>query len=183
MGIERGTPEQGCPTFVPAWLSNPNQWVFGWVALFGCDTCLIKLVKVSGYLISRKIDIKFSFLPKRIFFSSKYNFSFLFGIFVAVLNQAHFHELHESWRTSLLFVIYLLWWQSYRHLEHPCHKFEEQAEDCSLCHYYPVSSVPVYWSLHVNIYLDSSSVFKQFICTYIYMCIYYLTYFWLRQEP
>ena len=39
------------------------------------------------YLISRKKEIKFSFLPKRIFFSAKYHFSFLFGIFVAVLSK------------------------------------------------------------------------------------------------
>ena len=41
------------------------------------------------YLISRKKEIKFSFLLKRIFFSSKYHFSFLFGIFVAVLSLWH----------------------------------------------------------------------------------------------
>ena len=42
------------PYTLPAWLSNPNQGVLGWVALFGCDTCLIKLVKVSGILSAKK---------------------------------------------------------------------------------------------------------------------------------
>ena len=47
------------------------------------------------YLISRKIEIKFSFLPKRIFFSAKYHFSFLFGIFVAVLLGSEFIVMKE----------------------------------------------------------------------------------------
>ena len=37
------------------------------------------------YLISRKIEFKFSFQPEKFFFSVKSHFSFLFGVFLAFL--------------------------------------------------------------------------------------------------
>ena len=38
------------------------------------------------YLISRKIELMFSFQPEKIFFSAKSKFSFLFGVFLAFLD-------------------------------------------------------------------------------------------------
>ena len=39
------------------------------------------------YLISRKIEFKFSFQPEKFFFSVKSHFSFLFGVFLAFLRS------------------------------------------------------------------------------------------------
>ena len=46
------------------------------------------------YLISRKIEFKFSFQPEKFFFSVKSHFSFLFGVFLAFLPPVwgSFHE-------------------------------------------------------------------------------------------
>ena len=77
-GLEKGTPEQGCPT--QCLLDSQIQIKGSWVE-WHFSVVIHALLNWERYQVSYQPKNEY----KRIFFSAKCQFSFLFGIFVAAL--------------------------------------------------------------------------------------------------
>ena len=82
--MEYGSPWQGCPSQCLLTLKTQFRGL-GLGYTFRLGYMPYKTGKGIMYLISRKIEFKFSFQPEKFFFSVKSHFSFLFGVFLAFL--------------------------------------------------------------------------------------------------